>query len=121
MAARGPRSGDRQANAEGRLKGPGGRAVKRPLGWPRYVGERRLADGTVCYYWYPHRRDLAAGFGIRCEALGASYGAAVDRANFLNKVLDDWRAGQGGGVPGGGATRFGSLAWMFAIFCQTKS
>lgn len=82
--------------------------------------ERRLAGGQVAYYWHPNRRDVGAGFGIRCEALGTGYGAAVDRANYLNRVLDDWRAGHGEGQSDG-PTRFGSLAWLFAAYEQTKS
>ena len=80
--------------------------------------ERQLSGGQVAYYWHPHRRDIAAGFTIPCETLGTSYGAAVDRANFLNRMLDDWRAGREE-APDEGPTRFGSLAWMFAAFEQT--
>jgi hypothetical protein len=94
--------------------------VKRPVGWPRYMTERRLADGTASYYWHPNRRDVAAGFTIHCESLGASYGAAIDRANLLNRMLDDWRAGRQE-APEEEKWRFGSLGWMFAAFEQTSS
>jgi hypothetical protein len=83
--------------------------------------ERKLADGTVSYYWHPNRRDVAAGFTITCEALGVSYGAAIDRGGFLNNMLDDWRASRGESTPQEEPTRFGSLAWMFSIYMSTKS
>ncbi|MBX9590633.1 MAG: hypothetical protein K2X43_15100 [Hyphomonadaceae bacterium] len=82
--------------------------------------ERQLADGEVAYYWHPNRRDVGAGFTIPCETLGTSYGAAVDRANLLNRMLDDWRTGRKE-APDEGSTRFGSLAWMFADFQETAS
>jgi hypothetical protein len=83
--------------------------------------ERQLSDGRVAYYWHPNRRDIAAGFTIPCETLGASYWAAIDRAGFLNKMLDDWRASRGESTPQEESTRFGSLAWMFSIYMSTKS
>jgi hypothetical protein len=49
----------------------------------------------VAYYWHPNRRDIAAGFNLACEPLGPGYAAAIDRAQHLNRILDDWRTGRG--------------------------
>jgi hypothetical protein len=81
--------------------------------------ERRLGNGQVAYYWHPNRRDVAAGFHLACEGLGTSYAAAVERAHHLNHKLDDWRAGRDEGLEEG-PPLFGSLAWMFAAFQQTR-
>ena len=78
------------------------------------------SDGRVALLLASDRRDIAAGFTIPCETLGTGYGAAVDRADILNRMLDDWRAGREN-APDEGPTRFGSLAWMFAAFEQTAS
>ena len=82
--------------------------------------ERQLTDGQVAYYWHPNRRDISAGFTIPCETLGTSYGAAADRANFLNRMLDDWRTGRKE-APEEEKWRFGTLGWMFADFQDTDS
>ena len=55
--------------------------------------EKQLRGGDVAYYWNPTKRDLGAGFTLRGEALGKSYGPAVERANELNRHLDEWRQG----------------------------
>jgi len=82
--------------------------------------ERRLANGKAAYYWHPNRRDVAAGFSLTCERLGTIYAAAVERAQQLNRTLDDWRA-QGEKALEEDPTRFGTLAWMFADFQQTRN
>lgn len=81
--------------------------------------ERRLANGQVAYYWHPNRRDVAAGFCLACEPLGTAYADAAKRAQHLNRLLDDWRAGGGKGLEEG-PTHFGSVAWMFATFQQSR-
>ena len=50
------------------------RQVKREANWPRYMKSKRLADGSVAYYWAPHERDRAAGF-----TLGRSRSAKITR------------------------------------------
>ena len=44
--------------------------MRRPLDWPRYMKARRLADGSVGYYWVPHERDVGDGFTLKGEAAG---------------------------------------------------
>lgn len=119
MAARRSGSGyrplDRSAN--GRRRYP----VKRPIGWPRYMKERRLADGSVGYYWLPHERDVAAGFTVKGEALGRSYGSAVSRAQELNMHLDAWRLGRGDEKDLDIGPRFGTLSWLFERYRRSPA
>ena len=68
--------------------------MKREANWPRHMKSKRLADGSVAYYWAPHERDRAAGFTLGPEPLGKDYAAAVVRAGLLNQHLDDWRDGK---------------------------
>jgi len=51
--------------------------------------------GKVAYFWAPHDRWIKRGFTISSEALGQDYGAARERADMLNRLFDDWRAGRG--------------------------
>src|SRR5262252_4508469 len=108
MAARGFGSGDRPADAQGRSEESRRRAVMHRIDCPRYMTERRLANGQVAYYWHPNQRDVAAGFSLACEGLGTIYTAAVERAYYLNQMLDNWRAGGGKWVEQD-PTLFGSL------------
>src|SRR5436190_22032478 len=80
--------------------------------------ERRLAGGSTGYYWYPHLRDLLAGFGTRCEPLGRDYGSAIERARMLNLHLDAWRAGRAGVKDLDLSARFGTVAWLFERYLR---
>jgi len=95
--------------------------MKRPLDWPRYMKARRLADGSIGYYWVPHERDVAAGFALKGEPLGKSYGDAIERARMLNAHLDAWRRGKDGlrdldAMPG-----FGTLGWLFERYRRSPA
>ena len=85
----------------------------KPVGWPRYMIEKRLKDRRTAYYWNPPNRDVAAGFSQAREALGPSYAEAVERANFLNLHLDSWRAGRDGKPPLEAQPGYGTLGWLF--------
>jgi hypothetical protein len=87
--------------------------MKRPLDWPRYMKVRHLADGLVAYYWVPHERDVAAGFTLKGEPLGKSYGDAIEGAHMLNTHLDAWREGRGTERNLDQRPGFGIMAWLF--------
>jgi integrase len=95
--------------------------MKRPLDWPRYMKARRLADGSVAYYWVPQERDVAVGFTLKAEPLGKSYGDAIERAQFLNAHLDGWREGRS--IQGNLDHRpgFGTLAWLFERYLRSAA
>jgi len=95
--------------------------VRRPLDWPRYMKERRLADGSVGYYWVPHERDIAAGFTLLGEALGRSYADAIARAAKLNVHLDSWRAERGQPKELDLSARYGTVAWLFERYQRSAA
>jgi hypothetical protein len=99
----------------------------KPMRWPRYLVDRRLADGRTAYYWTPRTRDIDAGFPGNVQALGTDYSEAVRRCDGdpnvpgdrgLNGLLDDWRRGI---EPPTGAPEFASLKWLFHRFEQTRA
>jgi hypothetical protein len=112
MAKRGAGPSDRSADPQ---KRPRRRrlAVRRPLGWPRYMVERRISDGSITYYWRVRAKDRAAGFPIDSEVLGSDYATAVDRANMLNAHYDAWRQGRHAAKDMDLSPRFGSITWLF--------
>jgi hypothetical protein len=112
MAERRPRLGDRSADAPERSRCRR-RPLRKPLDWPRYMVVRRLRNGDLAYYWTPRRKDLRDGFTIQGEALGSSYGDAIERAAALNLQLDAWRHGRGEAKTLDTEPRFGSIAWLF--------
>src|SRR5215471_662963 len=95
--------------------------MRRPLDWPRYMKSRRLADGSTGYYWVPQERDAAAGFTLRGEPLGKSYGDAIERAQMLNAHLDAWRAGKDGARLLDEGPHFGTLGWLFEHYRRSPA
>jgi hypothetical protein len=81
---------------------------------------RRLADGSIGYYWVPQERDAAAGFTLRGEPLGKSYGDAIERAALLNEHLDAWREGRGIERNLDHGPGFGTMAWLLSATCVPR-
>lgn len=98
-----------------------GGPVRRLLNWPRYMKERRLADGCVGYYWVPHERDVVAGFTLPGEALGRSYADAIARAAELNAHLDPWRAGRGQPKDQDLSAKYGTVSWLFERYRRSAA
>lgn len=97
------------------------RQSMKPVGWPRYMKCKRLRSKTVSYYWYPNPRDVAAGFTIRCEALGGDYTAAVSRAELLNVHLDAWRSGSTGKPLVKTTSNIGTVRWLFQRYSASPA
>src|SRR5262245_36557117 len=110
---------DRPAQRQGVRPQGRGRRVMKPIGWPRYMLEKRLKSGTVAYYWNPPVRDTKGGFTLRREALGPSYGAAAERAELLNAYLDAWRTG-GGVAHKKTLSGYGTLGWLFERYRRSN-
>lgn len=87
--------------------------MTKPKGWPRYMVERRLADGSVAYFWYPTGRDRKAGCAIVGRSLGPDYAQARAIADELNRSLDQWRLGTGGVKQ---IRKFGSVQWWLHVY-----
>src|SRR5262249_43964350 len=104
--------------------------IRKPVDWPRYMIAKRLADGSVAYYWNPRKKDIEGGFPIKREALGADYGQARIRCDGdpkdpdnrgLNGFLDYWRANRGADknldlMPG-----YGTVDWWFERYYRTDA
>jgi hypothetical protein len=79
----------------------------------RYLETRRLADGSIAYYYHPPKPAQNAGIALP-EALGKDPVAAAARAEEQNKRLDDWRDGKEEGR--GQRPAEGSIAWLIEKF-----
>lgn len=97
------------------------RFALKPANWPRYMLAKRLQDERIAYYWSPHKRDLSSGCTMRREALGADYGAAIDRAALLNKHLDAWRQGRTAPKDLDDAPGFGSMRWLIERYKRSRA
>lgn len=93
----------------------------KPKNWPSYMIEKKLAGGGIAYYWNPPVRDVHAGFKVGREPLGSDYGAAIDRANFLNKHLLAWRKDRNATPDLDISARFGTVDWWIERFMQTNA
>jgi hypothetical protein len=120
MAERGSRPGNRSADGEER-SGCGRRPLRKPVDWPRYMVVRRLRNGELAYYWTPRRKDLQDGFTIGGEALGNSYGDAIERAGILNLHLDSWRRGRGDSKNLDTGPRFATVAWVIEHYRRSPA
>ncbi len=95
--------------------------MKKPANWPRYMLAKRLRDGSIAYYWSPHKRDYQAGCAMRREALGLDYAAALERAGLLNKHLDSWRQGREAPKELDHRPDFGSLRWLVERYKRSRA
>jgi hypothetical protein len=93
----------------------------KPASWPKYVIEKALPSGRTAYYWNPPNRDLKAGFALRRESLGSDYGAAIARADELNRHLDDWRKGRGADKSLDLQPGFGTLEWLVERYKRSRA
>jgi len=88
------------------------------MDWPRYMVERRLADGRIAYYWRPRSKDRAAGYPGRSVPLGTDLAAAIERANDQNVALDAWRRGTPRTLEE--TPRFGTIEWLFERYFRSR-
>lgn len=82
---------------------------------------RHLRNGELAYYWTPRRKDLRGGFTIPGEALGCSYGDAIERAGTLNLHLDAWRRGRVAAKDPDAEPKFGTVAWLFERYRRSPA
>jgi hypothetical protein len=91
------------------------------MGLPRYMIEKVLASGAIAYYWRPPGPDLAAGFSLHSEPLGADFVAAKARAAELNLHLDSWRAGREDHRELDLQPGYGTLEWMIERYKRSPA
>ena len=95
---------------------------------PRFVEVRRLADGSVAFYFCVPKYYRKLRCEIANEPLGTSYEAACGedgkggRAAALNALFDEWN-GQRKGEPIEQAkiARYGSIDWLFRQYKTEKA
>ena len=100
----------------------------KPVDWPRYMIAKVLRDGTVSYYWNPHKRDIQGGFPLGRQVLGTDYGLARVKCDGdphdendegLNGFLDAWRAGKGQIKDLDLMPDYGTIDWWFQRYFQS--
>jgi hypothetical protein len=92
------------------------------------VEVRRLADGSVAFYFRIPTYYRELGCEIANEPLGTSYGAACDedgkggRAATLNALFDEWNAGRKGEpIEQAKHARYGTVDWLFRQYKTEKA
>ena len=93
----------------------------KPVGWPRYLVEKRLRNGSTAYYWRPKATDTKEGFNLPGEPLGTDYASARERANMLNAHLDAWRKGRGASKDLDLQPGFGTLGWLVERYKRSRA
>ena len=94
--------------------------MKQQTDWPRYMKARRTSTGRTLFYWRPHERDVAAGFSLGPESLGANFEVAAARARLLNQHLDDWRDGRAAPTDLDKRGAVGSIDWWMKLYLASK-
>ena len=100
--------------------------LERPL--PRFVEVRRLARGSVAFYFRIPTYYRKLGCEMANEPLGTSYEAACGddgkggRAGTLNALFDEWNDRRRG-EPGeqGKIARYGTIDWLFRQYKTEKA
>lgn len=93
----------------------------KPVDWPRYMIAKSLSCGGVAYYWNARKADIAAGFPLHREALGANYGSAIARAALLNSHLDAWRKDRDGERSLHAGPRYGTVDWWLEAYMRSPA
>ncbi len=89
---------------------------KKPLGWPRYMVERKLASGAIAYYRVVPTKFRKQSCPLANEALGTDYAEAKARCDqILNPQLDAWRLGDT--EPRGPAKE--TLSWLIMKYRES--
>lgn len=82
---------------------------------------KRLSSGIVAYYWNARNHDIAAGFKLHREPLGADYAQAIKRAEQLNGYLDSWRQGRGAEKSLDIGPRYGTIDWWLESYTRSPA
>ena len=95
---------------------------------PRFVEVRRLADGSVAFYFCIPKYYRKLGCEIVNEPLGTSYEAACgehgkgERAIALNALFDEWNdQRKGEPIEQAKIARYGTIEWLFRQYKTEKA
>lgn len=85
----------------------------------RYVQERKLASGKTAWYFLPPA-DVKEAKLIKPEGLGTNPGRAEARANYLNRVIEEWREKEQQGESNGRIIVNGTVDFLIDKFLRSK-
>jgi hypothetical protein len=95
---------------------------------PRFVEVRRLADGSLAFYFCIPKYYRKLGCEIANEPLGTNYEAACGqdgkegRAATLNALFDEWNdRRKGEPIEQGKIARYGTIDWLFRQYKTEKA
>lgn len=88
---------------------------------PRNTTAKRLKSGEVSYYWRPPKAATHGGFALSAEALGTVSSHAFERAEVLNKHLDDWRDQRKTPKTLDSQPGFGTLEWLIERYKRSPA
>jgi hypothetical protein len=89
---------------------------------PRHVIGKKLASGTIAYYYNVPTRYRRLACPIPNEALGSDFANVCKRAETLNGLFDEWDAARKGlPVTGIAGPKIGSVDWLFREYRQSKA
>jgi hypothetical protein len=95
---------------------------------PRFVEVRRLADGSIAFYFCIPKYYRKLGCEIANEPLGTNYEAAYGeegeggRAATLNALFDEWNGTcKGEPIEEAKNARYGSVDWLFRQYKMEKA
>lgn len=92
---------------------------RKPLGWPRYMVEKRLR-GAVGYYWQPPTWAKDRGCTMHAQALGTDYAEAKRQCDeILNPQFDAWRTG-GASEPSRSRPLAGTFDWLASLYRSSR-
>jgi len=87
---------------------------RKPLGWPKLMRAKRLANGAIAYYWDAPSWAKRDGCLIQAQALGTDYGAAKQRCDdILNPQFDCWRTA---GATQTAMAAAGTFDWLVSVY-----
>ena len=95
---------------------------------PRFVEVRRLADGSLAFYFCVPKYYRKLGCEIANEPLGTNYEAACGqdgksgRAATLNALFDEWNdRRKGEPIEQAKIARYGTIDWLFRQYKTEKA
>lgn len=88
---------------------------RKPVGWPRYMVAKRLAAGSIAYYWSMPTWAKKDGCTVGPIALGGDYGVAKARCDEIINPQFDARRTKGEALAIN-ATLHGTFDWMVGVY-----
>lgn len=89
---------------------------------PRHVIPKKLASGTVAYYYNVPTLYRGLKCPVENEPLGTDFAAMTKRAEVLNGQFDEWdQQRKGSPISSAGAPKYGTVDWLFREYKTSKA